>query len=385
MEHFGNLGASVHFFTREEMQRARRYHRPLYALRLGELALGIAVPAALAFAHAGRLFDDRSWPVETMALTALVLVIQAVLLFPASLWRYRREREWGFSTQTARAWILDRAKALAIAAAITCLALLGLVASARLWPTWWPLVAAAGAALFVLFLGFIAPVVLEPVFNRFRPLVDEELADDLRALADRAGVPVRDVLVADASRRTRKHNAYVSGLGQTRRVVVWDTLLDNARPEELRLVVAHELAHRRFRHVAWGTALAMAGTAAYVVVLWAALRWDALRSSLGVEGVRDPGIVPFALFLGAMLELVALPVYTALSRRFERAADRFSLDLTGDAKAYEAVHRSLAIANLTDLDPPRAYYLVFHSHPTAPERLAAGRTWSGKSEALEAV
>jgi hypothetical protein len=127
---------------------------------------------------------------------------------------------------------------------------------------------------------------------------------------------------------------------------------------------------------------------AEALVLFPASLWRQRRErtwGFSVEGVRDPGIVPFALFLGAMLELVALPVYTALSRRFERAADRFSLDLTGDAKAYEAVHRGLAIANLTDLDPPRAYYLVFHSHPTAPERLAAGRTWSRKSEALEAV
>ncbi len=103
------------------------------------------------------------------------------------------------------------------------------VGLARAWPSWWPLPAAAGLALAVLALTFVAPVVLEPLFNRFRPLEDERLAGALRALADRAGVPVRDVLVADASRRTTRANAYVSGLGPTRRVVVWDTLLASCR------------------------------------------------------------------------------------------------------------------------------------------------------------
>src|SRR5205085_4164203 len=116
--------------------------------------------------------------------------------------------------------------------------------------------AAAGATL-VLVLSFVAPVVLEPLFNRFRPL-DGALADDLRRLAERARVPVRHVLVADASRRTRKANAYVSGIGRTRRVVLWDTLLDWQR-DELEVVVAHELGHRRMRHVVHGTLLAMGG------------------------------------------------------------------------------------------------------------------------------
>src|SRR5207302_8681948 len=129
---------------------------------------------------------------------------------------------WGFSTQGAGGWLLDRVKAFAVGVALTSLGVLGLVGLARALPRAWPLVAAPGAALLVFALGLLAPIVLEPLFNRFAPLEDPGLAAELRALAERARVPVRDVLVADASRRTRKANAYVSGIGRTRRVVLFD-------------------------------------------------------------------------------------------------------------------------------------------------------------------
>src|SRR5439155_18699958 len=157
---------------------------------------------------------------------------------------------------------------------ITSLMLFGFVSVAGALGEAWPLVVVPGAALVVLFLSFVAPVVLEPVFNRFRPVDDAELAAELRSLSDRAGVPVRDVLVADASRRTRKENAYVSGLGRTRRVVLYDTLVARDDHAYVRLVVAHELGHRRLRHVAMGTLLGMAGAAGAVLVLW-----DLLSSS----------------------------------------------------------------------------------------------------------
>ena len=194
-------------------------------------------------------------------------------------------------------------------------------------------------------------------------------------------MPVRDVLVADASRRTKKHNAYVSGLGRTRRVVLWDTLLARGQPGEIRLVVAHELGHRRYRHVALWTAISMALVAAFVVILWATLQWDALLSAIGATGPGDPRIIPFVLFLGSVLELAVQPFANAVSRRWERDCDRFSLDLTGDAEAYEQTHHLLAVENLGDLSPPKTIYLFFASHPTAPERLAAGRAWAAEHAA----
>jgi STE24 endopeptidase len=351
-------------FSVEQVERARRYHGPLYVALLLDVTLGLGVLSVLAFTRGGsRLYDA----VPGAAFPALVVAVSAVVRLPLAFWRgHVRERRWGFSTQSVRGWMVDRLKGLAVSLVLTSAAVLGLAGLARWLPRTWPLVAAPAAAVLVLVVGFAAPVVLEPLFNRFAPLSDEELAGRLRALARRAGVPVRDVLVADASRRTRKVNAYVSGLGATRRIVLFDTLLREAEPRQVELVVAHELGHRRARHVVQGTLLGMLGAAVSVIVLWAA--------------VAHPGDLrnaPLVLLVVSGLELAGLPAAAAISRRWEREADRFSLDVTRDPEAFETAHRELATANLSDLDPPRPVYALLFTHPTPPERIAAGRAWAG--------
>jgi STE24 endopeptidase len=373
------LSSGGQIFDSEQVERARRYHRPGYLARVAGIALGLLVLGSLSFGALGDwlfgLVDGLPWWGEAIAFSALVALVGSLVATPIAFWRgYLHERRWGFSTQTLGGWVSDRAKGVAIGMALTVIPMFGLIASVHLFPSWWPLVAALGGAAIVFVVTFLAPVLLEPVFNRFAPLSDDALAEDLRQLADRAGVPVRDVLVADASRRTTKHNAYVSGIGKTRRVVLWDTLLDRGAPGEVRLVVAHELGHRRFRHVAIGTAIAMGGTALFVLGLWVLFQWDQLLAAIGADGPGDPRVIPFVLFAGSVAELALRPFALALSRRWERDADRFSLELTGDPEAYEATHRNLALSNLGDLDPPKAAYLFFFSHPTAPERLAAGRS-----------
>lgn len=351
-------------FSAAEVERASRYHRPLYLLLPVEtvVTLGCWVAAWRIPIHP---FAGWAWPAAAVLYSGVLVAAVDALLLPLSFWRgFLRERRWGFSTQSFRGWVADRTKALAVGIVLGAGASLGLVGAATAWPRWWPLPAALAAAALVLFLSFLAPLVLEPLFNRFVPLEDGELARDLRALAARAGVPVREVLVADASRRTRKTNAYVSGLGRTRRVVLFDTLLDGSGPAETRLVVAHELGHRRARHVVKGTALAMAGAVAAVAVIWAA-----------VDTPADPRNLPLVFLLVTALQLAGLPVGAAVSRRWERAADRFSLELTRDVAAFERAHAALARANLSDLDPPRALYALLFSHPTAPERIALARRW----------
>src|SRR3954471_9866174 len=357
-------------FSAADVERARRYHRPLYVVLLLDIALAAGVLAVLAWSEGGdQLFSAVGSlpPVRAAAASAgLVVTCSSAVRMPLAFWRgWLRERRWGFSTQSAVAWLVDRGKELAVSIVLAAGAWAAAVALARALPGWWAVPAGAALALAVLFLSFVAPVVLEPLFNRFRPLDDEALAASLLTLSRRAGVPVREVLVADASRRTTKVNAYVSGIGRTRRVVVFDTLLEAADPAAVEVVVAHELGHRRDGHVAKFTLLAMAGAAGAVLVLWAVL------------GTRmgDPRTLPEALLLLLAMELVALAPGAWLSRRFERAADLCSLELTEQPVAFARAHLELARRNLSDLEPPRLVYLLLFSHPTAPERLAAGRAW----------
>jgi STE24 endopeptidase len=346
-------------FSQEDRDRAARYHRPLYAAAAARLLIVVCVYSLVTLVR----LDGWGWAGASAAWASATVAAAGLACLPLDLWRgLVRERRFGLSTQTLGGWLADRAKGEAIGLVLASGAWTAAVGLGRALPGWWPAPAAAGLALAVLILSFVAPVVLEPLFNRFAPLADERLAGELRALAERAGVPVRDVLVADASRRTTRTNAYVSGLGPTRRVVVWDTLLESATEPDLKLVVAHELGHRRDRHVVKGTLLAMALAAAAVVLLWLAL------------GALRPRDFPLAALLFVGLELAGMPLLAWGSRRWERAADRCSLELTGDRDAFVRAHVALARKNLSDLDPPRLVYLMLFTHPTPPERLALARS-----------
>jgi Zn-dependent protease with chaperone function len=342
-------------FSAEERERARRYHRPLYRALFGRLLLVLAVYGVLA----GRAIAGLGWAGDAASWAAVVVISASLVCLPLDFWRgYLYERRWRLSTQTLQGWLGDRAKAGAVTVALAAAAWTTLVGIAQALPSWWLLPAMAGAALLVVMLTLLAPLLLEPLFNRFEPLADAHLAQALRELAEKAGVPIREVLVADASRRTRKSNAYVSGLGPTRRLVVWDTLLRTASEQELKLIVAHELAHRRERHILKSTLLATFGAVLSVLLIWAALC------------TPKPGDFPYAALLLLGLELVGLPFGAALSRHWERIADRYSLELTGDSEAFIRTHLALARTNIADLDPPRLAYLALFTHPTPPERIA---------------
>jgi STE24 endopeptidase len=356
-------------FSHEEVERAARYHRPRYLSLFADLVLSVAALAVLQWGWSGpwHLVDGLGWAGSAAAYAALVTVALTVVELPVSYWRgYLQERSWGFSTQSPAGWFADVLKGEAIGLLLTTGFWVGLVALRHALPSAWPVVVAAALALVVFLLVFVAPVVLEPVFNHFEPLEDDRLANELRAVAERAGVPVRDVLVADASRRTTKVNAYVSGIGATRRVVLYDTLLDSADEGQLKLVVAHELGHRRERHVVKLTLGAMSAVALWIVLLWAILG----------DRAASPRNLPLVLLISMALRTAVLPLGAWVSRRFERAADRFSLELTHDLPAYERTHLGLARKNLGDLEPPRLAYVLLFSHPTTPERLAYGRAWA---------
>jgi STE24 endopeptidase len=202
-----------------------------------------------------------------------------------------------------------------------------------------------------------------------------ELRTELFALADRSGTPVQDVLVADASRRTTALNAYVSGFGSTRRIVVYDTVLDQLSDAEVESIVAHELGHVSAADVLTGTLIGALGAGAGVALLGWLLGATPLLRRTGATGPGDGQVVGLLLFLLAVGTLVSTPVQNLVSRHIEARADLHALDLTQDPDSFVAVQKDLGVANLSDPDPPAVWQWAFGSHPTVPQRIAFAGDW----------
>jgi len=366
-------------FTPAQLAREQEFHRALRPSAYASLVLGLVVAGVLGVTRlgsrlVGRLPGGRTGQVVLGVLA--VTLIGRLLTLPLDVRSELVLREYGLSTQTWGSWALDAGKAVLVAVVPAALALLAVLALARRLPrTWWAWSAGALAALVVLG-SFAYPVVVEPLFHSFRPLAAGPLRTDLLALAQEDGVPVRDVLVADASRRTTALNAYVSGFGSTRRLVVYDTLVQTASPQEVELVVAHELGHAERDDVLVGTALGALGGAAAVCVLALVLSWPALLARSGATGPDDPRVVPLVLALVAVGTLLAAPAVNLVSRRIEARADLHSLQLTGDADTFIRSEQRLAVQNLSDLEPAPLAYALFSTHPSGPERIALARSWA---------
>jgi STE24 endopeptidase len=357
------------YFSEGELDRGRRFARPQLVLGLASEAVELGMLVALALRPAGPLRPGRRWeqPVAGGAAVAggLGLAMTAATL-PLRAASRRRRIAVGLDTQSWRGWVADLAKAGAIETGFAAVAGAGVVTGTRRYPRRWWLPAAAMSVGVGGLLAALAPVVLDPVFNDFTRLPEGETRSGVLALADAAGVSVGEVYSVDASRRTTAANAYVTGLGPTKRVVLFDTMLDRYTRDEVRLVVAHELGHVRHRDVP--RSLVFAAVVAPVVA------WAVQRLSWALSPERGtPGALP-ALALAAALVAAPLgPISSALSRAVERRADQFSLELggAGAADAFISFERGVALQNVADLEPPKWLTRLMASHPPTLERIGA--------------
>jgi STE24 endopeptidase len=370
----------------EQVVRGRAFHSALRPGSYGALALGLVVALVLGLSPVGarlvnavgRPFGDH-WVARAVLGGLAVVLVGQLLTLPFGAWRHTVMVRYGLSTQTWGPWAVDQLKGYGVGAVIGAIALLGFYGTTKLFGTWWWLPGAVGAAGLVVLLSFVLPVLVEPVFNKFTPMEPGPLRTELVALAARDGVPVKDVLVADASRRTRSVNAYVSGLGPTRRIVVYDTLLREGSPDEVTSVVAHELGHAKDRDVVTGTLIGALGAAAAVVAVYLLGGWGGLLRRAGIDDVGEPRSVALLLAVVAVVGLVSAPVQSLVSRRIEARADQHALRLTDDPVAFEAMQRRLSAINLADPDPNRVEYLLFASHPSTVERMAAARAYARRT------
>jgi STE24 endopeptidase len=307
--------------------------------------------------------------------TAAVVVVGRLATLPVAAYAEVVRHRYGISTRSWGLWLRDVAVSTAISAVLTALALMSFLWLVRRAPrTWWAW-AAAVAAGFVVAGSFLYPVVIEPAFNRFEPLAAGELRTELLHLAEENGTPVQDVLVSDASRRTTALNAYVSGFGSTRRIVLYDTTLERLPHEGIESIVAHELGHVVHRDVLTGTLVGALGAGAAVALSGWLLSWTPLLRRAGARSPADPAVVPLVLLLLSVGGLLSTPVQNLVSRQVEARADLRALDLTGDAGAFIAMQRELAATNLSDPDPPAAWQWFFGSHPTGAQRISFAEDW----------
>ncbi len=376
----GGLPAAVpagELFTAAELARAEEYAGTTRLLGWTSLAVSLALSCLLGFTALGtRLLGRRTWPwpVAVVGLVTVVLLAGRLATLPLGWLLQRRRVDYGLSTQSDAEWLLDQARGLGVGVVATSVALLVLVGCARRWRTWWPVIAAGVSAGLVIVGSFVYPLLVEPLFNDFTSMPDGPLRSEILHLADEEGVRVDDVLVADASRRTTTLNAYVSGFGGTRRVVVYDNLVDSQPEAQVLSVVAHELAHAQHDDVLVGTALGAFGVVAGVGLLAVLLGSGGVRRRAGVSGMSDPRAVALVLALLALGSLAASPVENGISRRVETRADVEALEVTGDPVAFIAVQRALALRALADPSPPAWSQFWFGSHPTVVERIALARS-----------
>lgn len=330
------------------------------------LVVSIGTLGLLASSRRLRAWLERpwaAWPVRTAIGVLGVLGVERIATAPFSVAGQVLRRRHGLSTQSWLGFARDLAVSWAVSALVTTVLAVVLVGLVRRLPRLWPAVAGLLCAGLVVLGSYAYPLVVEPLFNRFTPLPDGPLHSGVLDLAAAEGVRVDEVLEADASRRTTTLNAYVSGFGDTRRVVLYDTLVDDLPTDQALSVVAHELAHAQHDDVLTGTLLGAAGAAVGVGLLGLAL-------GRRRDGGTSPAVVPALCLLVAVGSVAEAPVQNAVSRRIETRADVEALRATGDPEAFIAMQRRLAERSLSDPTPPAWAQWWFGSHPTLLERVA---------------
>jgi STE24 endopeptidase len=365
------------WFDPAELARNRDYRRGVYTMAAIGAPLGAATAIGVALLGSRwrpglvRAAAARPWRAGALFGAGLAVVTTAVAL-PLSGARYAWGRDYGIVTQPVPGWLLDLAKGLGIQMLISAGIAAGVAVAIARAPRWWWAFVAAGGALLIYAMSVLSPLLLEPVFQKTEPLRDPALGAEVLELADRAGVEADDVKVNDASARTTAANAYVSGLAGSRHIVLYDTLLRDFPRDQVRMVVAHELAHVERRHVlkgsTWGAALAVpAALLVFAIVGWrtgfAPPGRDAEGTSLVVRRLA------VAAASAAVIGTLATPLTTWVSRAYEREAEWRGLAISGDPEAAIGLQQGLVERSLGVPDPPAAVRVWFGTHPTALERI----------------
>ncbi|MDX6581347.1 MAG: endopeptidase [Solirubrobacterales bacterium] len=373
--------AESDYFSPAELERAHDYRDPQRPLLFAGLAVEVAILTVVALGRPAALrralerLAARPLPGAAVAGAGFAILTTAASL-PLSLVSHERAVDAGLSTQSLGSWLWDLARSAGITALLTAGGAALLLALVRRFPRrWWIPGAALTTGLAVVFV-WIAPVVLAPIYNKFEPLPESSRARaDVLALGREAGVDIGQVYRVDASRRVTSLNAFVDGIGSTKRVVLYDNLLEQAERPILRSVVAHELGHVAHDDIRRG--LIFVAIVAPFGLLFVRELSLAIARRRGVDPA-SPSAVPIYLVALTVAAFALNIPGNQLSRRIEASADQFALQLTHDPGALVDLQVQLAKTNLSDPDPPGWLSAVFGTHPTTVQRIGAALSARGE-------
>jgi Zn-dependent protease with chaperone function len=370
----------------EQRARSDAYFEGGYWLQLWGFLYGAAVAILLLSTRlSARMRDLASRITRVTALqTALYwigyVVVTAVLTFPLTVYQgFVREHKYGLATQTFGPWLGDQAKGLAIGAILGALGLMAIYAVIRRAPRTWWLWGAGVSVLFVAFTVAIAPVFIEPVFNKYTPLKDEKVREPILRLARANGIPATDVFVVDASRQTTRVSANVAGFLGTERIALNDNLLNRCSLPEIESVMAHEMGHYVLNHVFEGLLqIGLLIVAGFAFVRWAfdrvAARWG---SRWGIRGIADVAGLPLLVLLLSVFFFLMTPVTNTMTRTQEIEADIFGLNAARQPDAEAEV--DLMLGEYRKLKPGPVEEFIFFDHPSGYNRILMAMRWKAEN------
>ena len=367
------------FFDEDQLAELRAYSRPRKKVDLAAKIVVGAIDLVLIFVldlgpEVAGWVDGAPWPVQLVVVAGLFALVSQVLLLPVEWWATMvHDKRHGLSNQSAGLWAGDQVKGLVLNVVLSALLLVPIFWAIRTFDTWW----LVGGLLFLgiaLFLNFVYPVLIMPRFNKFTPMEPGPLRTRIEEIALLADTSIEGVYTMDGSKRSRRGNAFVAGFGPTKRVVVYDTMMDFPL-EQIAQVVAHEIGHYRLNHIPKTFPLAglqMLITLAFVQYV---IGSDTVLGWAGVDDLGDPGAAPLFL-LGLGLPMAALGLVSSwVSRRNEREADLEALELLGDPTSFVAMWPSFVALNKADLEPGW-WDKRNASHPGVAERMQFGLDWA---------
>jgi STE24 endopeptidase len=367
--------------SQETLARSTAYTLETSRLGLWESLFDDALVLLFLFAGLLPIYDrfiaglTDSFILQGVLFFLLLTWVQTILEIPFSLYSsFRVEARHGFNTMTPRLWLTDLLTSQAIGSVLLVL-MVGVAFWLIHWsPQHWWLWVWGFAALVSLFLMFISPYVIEPLFNRFEPVTEEGLKDEIAAMMARAGLTVGRVVQMDASRRSSHSNAYFTGIGKVKRIVLFDTLLRQMSHPEIVAVLAHEIGHWKLGHILRRLLLAELLALAGSWLAFQAVQWPGLPGLLGMAGGSLAARLVVAGFVGSLLMFPLTPLSAWLSRRHERQADDFACRITGKPEALATALVKLSAENLANLHPHPFYAAFYYSHPPVVERVSMLRS-----------